>query len=86
MLLFGTVKNITITLDPRTATWARKRAAEQGMSLSRFLGTLLERTMRESREYERAMRQFLSRPPRVLGSKGAPHPTRDQPLEPRRFR
>jgi hypothetical protein len=53
------VKNVTITLDEKTAAWARSHAAERDMSLSRFVGELLEKTMRESREYRRAMRSYL---------------------------
>jgi hypothetical protein len=30
------MKNITITLDEKTAAWARKHAAERDMSLSRM--------------------------------------------------
>ena len=55
------MKNVTITLDEKAAAWARKHAARHNMSLSRFVGELLEKTMRESREYERAMRQYLAR-------------------------
>jgi hypothetical protein len=49
------MKNITITLDEKTAAWARNHAAARDMSLSRFVGELLENTMRESREYRREL-------------------------------
>jgi hypothetical protein len=48
------------------------------MSLSRFVGELLEKTMRESREYERAMRQYLSRAPTKLKKRGARYPHRSE--------
>jgi hypothetical protein len=71
------VKNVTITLDEKTAAWARKHAAEQNTSLSRFIGELLERSMRQSREYEQAMRSFLGRGPARLRKRGAGYPSRD---------
>lgn len=70
------MKNITITLDEKTAAWARAHAARRQMSLSRYVGDVLERTMRESREYERAMREYLARQPAKLKKRGARYPTR----------
>ena len=72
------MKNITVTLDEKTAAWARQHAAELNMSLSRYLGELLEKTMRRSRDYDRAMRQYLARQPAVLKKRGAKYPTRDE--------
>jgi hypothetical protein len=57
------MKNVTVTLDERAAAWARVRAAEKNMSLSRFLGELIHREMRHSREYEEAMRAALAEKP-----------------------
>lgn len=54
------MKNITITLDGETAAWARVHAAQRNVSLSRFVGELLHRHMRESREYEEAMRRYFN--------------------------
>jgi hypothetical protein len=72
------MKNVTITLDEKTAAWARGHAAQHAMSLSRFVGELLEKTMRQSREYERAMRSYLSRRPKVLKKRGARYPRREE--------
>jgi hypothetical protein len=72
------MKNVTITLDEKTAAWARKHAAQNDTSLSRFVGQLLETTMRESREYERSMREYLAREPVPLRDSSAPYPSRDQ--------
>ena len=72
------MKNVTITLDEKTAAWARNHAAQHDMSLSRFVGELLEKTMRESREYARAMRSYLSRKPTVLKKRGERYPQRDE--------
>lgn len=74
------MKNITVTLDEKTAAWARVYAAKRKMSLSRFLGELLHEKMRESREYERSMERFLSIKPRDL-SGGKPLPRRDDLYE-----
>jgi len=51
------MKNVTITLDEETANWARVHAAQRDESLSRFVGGILRQHMRESREYDDAMRQ-----------------------------
>jgi len=72
------MKNITITLDEKTAAWARVYAAGQNMSLSRFVGELLDRTMKESREYDEAMRQYLSKKPGRLDRENAPYPNREE--------
>ena len=54
------MKNVTITLDEKAAAWARVRAAERSMSLSRYVGEMIHKQMRHSREYEEAMRAALS--------------------------
>jgi hypothetical protein len=54
------MKNITISLDEQTAARARRHAAQLGMSLSRYIGQVLEKSLRESRDYERAMRRFFN--------------------------
>ncbi|MGO9950033.1 MAG: DUF6364 family protein [Steroidobacteraceae bacterium] len=72
------MKNITITLDEKTAAWARVYAAGQNKSLSRFVGELLDRTMKESRAYDEAMRQYLSKAPSRLNQESAPYPNREE--------
>ncbi len=72
------MKNVTVTLDEQTAAWARVYAARQNMSLSRFLGELLEQRMRESREYDEAMRRFLAKAPTRLKRAGKRYPARDE--------
>jgi hypothetical protein len=53
------MKNITLTLDADTARQARVRAAERDMSVSRYVGELVRRDIRESREYEEAMKRYF---------------------------
>jgi ribosomal protein S3 len=70
------MKNITITLDPETAKWVRVKAAEQNMSVSRFVGEVLQQQMKDRLEYQRAMQSFLSKPALTLGEPGEPLPKR----------
>ena len=73
------MKNVTVTLDQKTAAWARVHAAKRNMSLSRFIGELLHEKMSESREYEEAMRVFFStKPGRRNLSDGQPYPKREE--------
>ena len=77
---------ITITLDEKTVAWARQLAAQRDMSLSRFVGGLLETAVRESREYRRAMKAYLSREPARLKKDGERYPPRDQLYDRHRLR
>lgn len=72
------MKNITITVDEETAAWARAQAASLDMSLSRFVGELLQHRMSESRQYERAMRQYLSKQPVPLKRQDERYPARNE--------
>jgi len=54
------MKNVTITLDEKTAAWLRVHAAKCGMSVSRFVGEVLAQRMDKVRDYEESMRSFLS--------------------------
>lgn len=50
------MKNVPITLDSKTAAWARVYAVRRNVSLSRFVGELLRERTRESREIEQRYR------------------------------
>jgi hypothetical protein len=71
------VRNVTITLDDRTAAWARIYAAQRNMSVSRMISELLRGRMREVREYDDAMRRFLAKGPVRLGRSGQRYATRE---------
>jgi hypothetical protein len=71
------MKNITITLDEKTAAWARIYAAERGKSVSRLLGEILQERMREVRDYNEAMRRSLSRRPVRFAWVGGSRPARE---------
>jgi hypothetical protein len=73
------MRNVTITLDEETAAWARVHAAQRNLSLSRFVGELLQQHMREAREYDQAMRRYLSRGPfKALKGRAERYPARDE--------
>jgi hypothetical protein len=73
------LRNLTITVDAKTAGWARVHAAQRNMSMSRFIAELLEQHMRESREYEDAMRKYFSRGPfKELSGPAEQYPSRDE--------
>jgi hypothetical protein len=54
------LRKITISVSEEAALWARKRAAEEGTSVSKLVGRMLEDQMRTSDEYWRAYHQWRS--------------------------
>ena len=72
------MKNVTITLDEKTAAWARVYAAKHNTSVSRIVGEMLRQRMTEFREYDDAMRRFLSKAPVELRRAGERYPTRNE--------
>ena len=72
------MKNITITLDEKTAAWARVHAAKHNKSVSRLVGEMLQAQMHESREYEDAMRRYFALKPRKLKGPGQRYPKREE--------
>ncbi len=72
------MKNVTITLDERTASWARVEAAKQNVSLSRFVGEMLERRRRESSAYWAAYRAWKAIKPTALRGPGDKYPKREE--------
>ena len=71
------MKNVTVTLDEEVARWARVRAARDNVSLSRYLGGLLEEQMQHERAYETSMTRYLSRGPEPLKGEGETYPRRE---------
>lgn len=72
------MKNITITLDEETARRARIRAAERDVSLSRYIGELVQKDIRHSREYEEAMQRYFSSTLVIRLRPGERLPTREE--------
>lgn len=72
------MKNITVTLDEKTAAWVRVHAAKQGKSVSRLLGEILQKQMRDTHEYEEAYRRFKAIKPFDFEWAGGRRPTREE--------
>ena len=80
------MKNVTITLDDKTAAWVRVHAAKHNTSVSRIVGDMLRQRMGETRDYDAAMRRFLAKPPVALKAADAAYPGRDELHERADFR
>ena len=72
------MKNLTITLDEGTLSQVRREAARQNLSVSRFVSELLRSRLRESRQYELAMRRWLALKPVRLRDDNKPYPKREE--------
>jgi hypothetical protein len=72
------LKNVTVTLDPETAKWARIEAARRDTSVSGLLREILRREMESGSAYEAAMDRFLSQTPGVHRADGRDLPTREE--------
>ena len=59
-------QRITITLDPKVLLWARRRAVDEGTSLSKLIGRLLEKEGADA--YWRAYEEW-KRLPNDLGAR-----------------
>jgi hypothetical protein len=69
------MKNVTITMEPHVADWARLEAARRNTSVSRLVGELMAEKMRHDDAYERAMNEWLQRDVR-FSSDGSAYPQR----------
>ena len=72
------MKNVTVTLDEGVLARARVAAAQQGKSLSRFVGELVERSVGRPMTQSQALEVFLSGPLLDLTDENGKAPTRDQ--------
>lgn len=72
------MKNVTLSIDDDLARWARVRAAELDISVSRMLSDLLREMRERESRYEAAMRRSLSRKPTVIAEPGSRYPGRDE--------
>lgn len=71
------MKNVTITLEEEVLRWAKIRAASHDTSVSRMLGEELRQKMLSEKQYERAKRHFLGKPPKPLKPSNTPYPGRE---------
>jgi hypothetical protein len=51
-------RNITIAVTEKAALWARRKAAEEGTSVSKLVGRMLEGQMRLSDGYRQAHKKW----------------------------
>lgn len=72
------MRNVTITLDNETASQAKVRAAERGMSLSRYIGEILRRELRSGDVYDAAYRSWRAARAFALQGESEEYPKRDQ--------
>lgn len=72
------MKNVTITLDEKTAAWARVYAARHNTSVSRIVGEMLAQRMSELRAYDDSMRRYLAKAPLRMKRTGSRYATRDE--------
>lgn len=72
------LKNVTVTLEPETARWARVEAARRNTSLSRMLGEMLRREMEGDAAYDDAMKRYLGQAAGHHPPRGGRHPARDE--------
>ena len=72
------MRNVTITLDNETAAQVKVRAAERGMSLSRYIGEVLRRDLRNGDIYDAAYRSWRTGRAFPLAGAEQPYPTRDE--------
>jgi hypothetical protein len=72
------LKNVTITLDERTAARAKRAAARESKSLSRYISDVLQGHLSEAQDYERAMKSWFERKAYFRSETGTVYPTREE--------
>ena len=72
------MKNITITLPEDVAQWLQIKAAENGLSVSKWLAELLESMQCQEDDYEVAMKRYLEMKPRKINWLHGRRPTREE--------
>jgi hypothetical protein len=70
--------NVTVTLDEGTLEDARVKAAEKGLSLSRFVGEVLRDYIGKDKEYWAAYRAWREEKPFPLKGPRERYPTREE--------
>ena len=72
------LKNVTVTLEPDAARWARVEAARRGTSVSRMLGEMIEAEMEGHTAYELAKERFFAQQAGAHRADGRPLPSREE--------
>lgn len=71
-------RNVTVVLDEDTARWVRVEAAKADVSVSQYLGDMLQVQKARADGYGDARASFMGRPPRPLRRGATRLPTRDE--------
>ena len=62
------LKNVTVTVEEEALKWARRQAAEKGTSVSKLVGQMMEREMRNGDSYWKAYEEWKKlKPVRTRG-------------------
>lgn len=69
-------RNVTIVLSDGAARWLRVEAAKADMSVSQFVGTLVEQERERAERFTAVGERFLARKPRRLAKAGEALPSR----------
>lgn len=69
-------RNVTVSMDEDTARWVRVEAAKRDISVSQFLGEVLEERRRRAEGYEAARTRFMAREARPIRRAGDALPSR----------
>ncbi len=72
------LKNVTVTLAPEAARWARIEAARRGTSVSRLLGDMIEAEMESRSAYDEAKERFFRQGAGLHRADGRPLPPREE--------
>ena len=72
------LRNITVTVEPEVARWARVKAAREDLSLSASIGKLLKDRMVEEEAYEVSRGQCSSVPCARAYLSDGPYPGREE--------
>ncbi len=64
-------------MDDDLAQWVRVRAAKRDVSVSKLIAELLETLRADERQYDTAMRRYLSRASERTWQSRGDYPTRD---------
>ena len=72
------MRNVTITLDEETFAKARVKAAEAGMSLSRYVGRVLREQLMKDDAYWAAYRAWRAEKPFKIAGPWKPYPKREE--------
>lgn len=71
------LRNVTVTLPEEVAHWARRKAADENISLSKLIAKILSQQMRLSDEYWEAFEQW-KRLEAIEGIDAAGRPSREE--------